>query len=134
MKIIRAVIATSILFVLRSAAQEPWHPAALTLPTRWSKEVGPANALQEYPRPQLVRMNWMNLNGLWDYTIADSGKKAVQSPYDGKILVPYPIESALSGVKKALLPNQRLWYHRNFELQRVDRHKRYLLHFGAVDF
>ena len=134
MKVLRTAIVFLVILIHHCEAQDSWHPATVTLPTRWSKEVGPTNALPEYPRPQLVRTDWMNLNGLWDYTIADSGKNNVGGQYAGKILVPYPIESALSGVKKALLPSQRLWYHRNFALQRLDRHKRYLLHFGAVDF
>ena len=80
----------------------------------------------------MVRTNWTSLNGLWDYAIT---AKDAASPihYDGKILVPYPIESALSGVKKALLPSQNLWYKRNFDVQ-IKSSERTLLHFGAVDW
>ncbi|HVU95512.1 MAG TPA: glycoside hydrolase family 2 TIM barrel-domain containing protein [Puia sp.] len=130
----RTITFALILLAFFVQAQESWHPAALTLPTRWSKEVGPANALPEYPRPQLVRPEWVNLNGLWDYAITDSGKSAVGMKYDGKILVPYPLESALSGVKKALQPTQELWYHRHLSLNKIEHNRRYLLHFGAVDF
>ena len=114
-------------------AQAQWKQAPLQLSTPWSKEVSPSNALQEYPRPQMVRSEWQNLNGLWDYAITDS---AAHHPvnFDGKILVPYPVESALSGVKKAFLPNQRLWYKRNLEIKNKKAANRYLLHFGAVDY
>src|SRR6185503_6663602 len=86
----------------------------------------------EYPRPQMVREKWANLNGLWDYAIA--GQDAARpEKFDGKLLVPYPLESALSGVKKPLTPEQRLWYRRTFTTT-VGRGSRLLLHFGAVDW
>src|SRR5438045_3842454 len=81
-----------------------WRPAEFQLATRWSKEVSPTNALPEYPRPQMVRSEWTNLNGLWSYAITDSTTYRPNN-FDGQILVPYPIESALSGVKKVLQPN-----------------------------
>ncbi|HEV9036036.1 MAG TPA: glycoside hydrolase family 2, partial [Puia sp.] len=110
-----------------------WQPASLTLPTRWSKSVSPSNALPEYPRPQLVRGEWQNLNGLWDYSITDSASAEPKS-YAGQILVPYPLESALSGVKGALRPEQRLWYRRDLAIGSLRKERRYLLHFGAVDY
>jgi len=115
-------------------AAEPWHPAPRPLMTPWSDQVAPTNALPEYPRPQLVRKDWLNLNGLWDYAI--QGKAADRTPatWDGKILVPYCIESALSGVMKPLLPEQRLWYRREFTLPENWKNQRVLLHFGAVDW
>ena len=92
-----------------------WPPAAGPLMTRWAKDVSPANALPEYPRPQLVRDAWQNLNGLWDYAIAD--KDASQPElWDGQILVPFPVQSALSGVMKPVTEKQCLWYHRTFKL------------------
>src|SRR6266404_9369766 len=83
-----------------ASAQVDWKPAEFQLPTKWSKDVSPANALTEYPRPQMARNEWTNLNGLWNYAITDS---TIYRPnhFDGKILVPYPLESALSGVKKS---------------------------------
>ena len=66
--------------------------------TRWVSEIDPENPLPEYPRPQLKRKDWINLNGLWDYAIRPKDEKLVKK-FEGKILVPYPIESALSGVK-----------------------------------
>src|SRR5271165_2079865 len=109
-----------------------WKAADSPLPTQWTARVTPSNAWREYPRPQLERANWTNLNGLWDYAIqpkeADRPEK-----YDGQILVPYPVESALSGVKKPLTPAQRLWYRRTFTAAPA-KGGRMLLHFGAVDW
>ena len=114
-------------------AEQPWRPAAGPLMTRWAKEVSPVNALPEYPRPQMVREEWKNLNGLWDYAVTGRNDAPPQT-YDGKILVPYPIESALSGVMKRLDENSRLWYRRTFEVPSVWSGKRLLLHFGGVDW
>src|SRR5688572_20838841 len=86
-------------------------PAQSTMQTRWASQVDPAHPLPEYPRPQMVRPQWQNLNGLWEYAITDSSATPPLQ-YEGTIIVPYPIESALSGVKKALLPTQRLWYRK----------------------
>ena len=92
-----------------------WEPVAGQLITRWGAEVNPENAWQEYPRPQLRRSAWHNLNGLWDYAIAPVEMEMVLE-YTGQILVPFPLESALSGVKRALQPDERLWYRRRFSL------------------
>ncbi len=89
--------------------------------------------LPEYPRPQMTRPNWVNLNGPWDYAIQPKENSAPQS-FDGKILVPYAVESLLSGVQKPLLPEQKLWYRRSFSSPVVDGRHRVLLHFGAVDY
>ena len=100
--------------------------------TRWAREVSPENVLPEYPRPTMVRSEWLNLNGLWDYAVtAEDGAKP--EAYDGRILVPFPIESALSGVKKGVGPQERLWYHHTFDVPEDWRSKRLLIHFGAVD-
>lgn len=105
----------------------------VTIPSRWAKEVSPINALKEYPRPQMVRSQWHNLNGLWSYAITPKDANAPVK-YEGQILVPYPLESALSGVKKSLQPEQNLWYKRNFNKPVLKRGERALLHFGAVDW
>lgn len=75
--------------------------------TRWAKDVSPANALPKYPRPQLVRDAWQNLNGLWDYAIADKGASP-PAQWDWQILVPFPVQSVLSGVMKPVTEKQRL--------------------------
>lgn len=110
-----------------------WQPAHGPLKTRWTTDVSPDRALPEYPRPQLVRSEWTNLNGLWDYAIRP---KAEQQPtkFDGQILVPFPVESSLSGVMKPLEPNNRLWYRRSFLRASAWEDKHLLLHFGAVDW
>ena len=110
-----------------------WEPVAGQLITRWAAEVSPENAWQEYPRPQLLRAQWRNLNGLWDYAIAPVEMEMVRE-YTGQILVPFPLESALSGVKRVLQPDERLWYRRRFSLPENWTGKRVLLHIGACDW
>ena len=112
----RGVGLGAIAFLARIAQADytAWRPANGPLATRWAKDVSPDKALPEYPRPQLVRADWMNLNGLWDYTIAPRPKaggdhaEAPTGAFAGKILVPFPIESALSGVMKTLDPDSYL--------------------------
>ena len=88
--------------------------------------------LPEYPRPQMRRERWQNLNGSWEYSILDQ-KEEKPKVFQGTILVPYPPESRLSGVEKVLQPDQKLWYRRKFEID-LDPEETVLLHFGAVDF
>ncbi len=114
-------------------AQGGYKPAEGPLLTRWAKDVSAENALPEYPRPQMVRTDWLNLNGLWDYAIEPKDQPQ-PAAFDGQILVPYPVESALSGVMKPVGPDNRLWYRRTFEIPKKWRDKRVLLHFGAVDW
>ncbi len=112
---------------------EQWKPAPAPLMTPWAKDVTPDNVWPEYPRPQMVRSQWQNLNGLWDYAICPKEQEK-PSAWDGKILVPFCVESALSGVGKAVQPTERLWYRRTFEKPKVAADQRVLLHFGAVDW
>jgi len=114
-------------------AQGGYEPAEGPLLTRWAKDVSAENALPEYPRPQMVRTDWLNLNGLWDYAIKPKDQSQ-PAEFDGQILVPYPVESALSGVMKPVGPDNRLWYRRTFEIPKKWENKRVLLHFGAVDW
>jgi beta-galactosidase/beta-glucuronidase len=109
-----------------------WKPADNPLTTPWTAKVSPTNALPEYPRPQLTRPKWTNLNGLWDYAITPKDA-ARPTQFEGQFLVPYPVESALSGVKRALKPDQRLWYRRTIAATAA-KDTRLLLHFGAVDW
>jgi len=123
----------------QSSKSNKWKPIEGDLFTRWTSQVTPEFPFPEYPRPQMVRNEWHNLNGLWKYTITTKNTpKEEITEWEGEILVPYPIESALSGVKRKLLPQQHLWYHRNFSLTKNWEEKlkdhRILLHFGGVDW
>ena len=134
-------------------AAADWKPVPGRISTRWAKDVTPSNAWQEYPRPQMVRERWLNLNGLWDYAIVGEShewkggrienarfdplnKAGVQPParWDGKILVPFCPESSLSGVGKLVRPDQLLWYRRSFQSPAAWRGNRVRLHFEAVDW
>ncbi|MBI1356616.1 MAG: beta-galactosidase [Acidobacteria bacterium] len=126
-------IASFLLLITLPLAAQSWRRAESPLETRWAAEVSPENALPEYPRPQLRREVWTNLNGLWDYAITDRGAPA-PAQWKGKILVPFAIESGLSGVKEPVSPEQALWYRRTLEVPEVWRSQRVLLHFGAVDW
>lgn len=108
-------------------------PTQTPLQTRWAAEVNATNVHPEYPRPQLIREDWLNLNGEWDYSIAPT---AVNAPtnYRGKILVPFPVESLLSGVQQRLEETNTLWYRRHVTIPAAWRGKRVRLHFGAVDW
>ncbi|MCL5098043.1 MAG: glycoside hydrolase family 2 [Candidatus Omnitrophica bacterium] len=114
-------------------AAPDWQPAHGPLVTRWAKDVSPDNAHPEYPRPQMVRKDWLNLDGLWDYAIVGKSIEAVPE-FQGKILVPFPVESALSGVMKPVNENSRLWYRRTFDVPQEWSGRRVLIHFGAVDW
>ena len=104
------------------------------LMTTWGEKVTAANAWREYPRPQMVRANWTNLNGEWDYAVTSvTNTPGRPEKWDGKILVPFCIESALSGVGRLLEPDQFLWYTRTIECDPKPG-ERILLHFGGVDF
>ena len=122
-----------ILFVSSPAFTESWQPVEGRIMTQWAEQVSPENALPEYPRPAMVREHWLNLNGLWDYAIVH--KDAVKVDYwNDKILVPYPVESALSGVDKTVGTDKALWYRRQFSVPADWQNQRILLHFGAVDW
>jgi beta-galactosidase/beta-glucuronidase len=115
-----------------AALAADWKPADSPLTTPWTAAVQPDHVLPEYPRPQLTRARWTNLNGLWDYAVRPKDEPR-PAQFDGRILVPFPLESALSGVKKPLTPDQRLWYRRTFTYTPA-KNTRLLLHFGAVDW
>ena len=111
----------------------PAQVRAAPILSRWEKQLTPENAWREYPRPQLVRQQWQNLNGLWDYAITP--KTAPQpTTFSGQILVPFCVESTVSKVNKPLTADQRLWYRRAVSVPRDWAGQRVLLHFGAVDY
>lgn len=99
----------------------------------WTDKVDKTCPLPEYPRPQLVRENWLNLNGTFSYAILPQSQQWPEH-YDGEIVVPFAVESLLSGVERPLLPNERLWYQKRFTLPERMAGKTILLHFGAVDW
>ena len=115
-----------------SATAQPWQPAGDHIRTPWADQVDPSAPLPEYPRPLMQRTDWMNLNGLWDYAVRKAGEPFGKA--DGRILVPYCIESSLSGVGRTVAVDEYLWYHRTFSLPKSWKGNRVLLHFGAVDW
>ena len=118
-----------------AAADPPdagWAPAKGPVMTRWAKDVSPANAHPEYPRPQMVRADWQNLNGLWQLQLGKDGDAPpTNKDLPLRILVPFPVESALSGVMKHA---DRWWYRRTFQVPEKWQGQRVLLHFQAVDW
>lgn len=133
MRAIRSIgVVLLALFAARIAAQD-WQMQEVSIPTRWAAAVSPTHVWPEYPRPQLQRATWQSLNGLWEYAIT-SREATRPRDYVGHILVPYPVESALSGVKKPLRPDQLLWYRRTVDVAPIRAGERLLLHFGAVDY
>ena len=108
--------------------------SAQTLKTRWASKVSSTIPLPEYPRPQLERTQWLNLNGSWQYAILPKSQESAPASYAGNILVPYAVESALSGVQKTVGKDSILWYKRSFTVPANFKNKNILLHFGAVDW
>ena len=113
-------------------SQSKWKPAYSPMTTPWTDKVSPENALPEYPRPQMTRDKWLNLNGEWDFVLMEQAQNEVKQK--GKILVPYPVESALSGIKTTVKPTHLMSYNRTFTLPEEWAGQRILLHFGAVDY
>jgi hypothetical protein len=132
MRCLRIVAAGAVLVNCAAAAAE-WKPAEGPLTTPWTAQVDAASPLPEHPRPQMERERWVNLNGLWEYAVAPKDA-ARPERFEGQILVPFAIESALSGVKRPLTPQERLWYRRTFTPPPLGRGGRLLLHFEAVDW
>ena len=110
-----------------------WTPAHSPLFTRWASSVSPTNSWPDYPRPQLVRHDWLNLNGLWEYAFTDESASR-PSRFQGQVLVPFPVESGLSGLGRPLKPNEKLWYHRRVQIPQAWQGQRVRLNFGAVDW
>ena len=118
---------------LTLGAQAQWKPVGDKIKTPWAEQVNPANVLPEYPRPQLERGDWQNLNGEWEYAIKPVGD-VEPATFDGKILVPFAVESSLSGVQKEVGENSELWYKRTFSVPSAWKNKDIMLNFGAVDW
>lgn len=113
-------------------AHAQWAPASVPISSPWAASVTPTTAWPEYPRPQMVRDRWTNLNGLWRYAVTSSDVTLAPDVWEGEILVPYSIESSLSGVGRRLERDDVLWYRRSFHAEPVSG--RLLLNFEAVDY
>lgn len=125
-----------VLFVLLVATftvSAQWQPAGDKIKTRWATQIDVNNVLPEYPRPVMERGEWQTLNGLWNYAILPVGKQKPAN-FDGQILVPFAVESSLSGVQKRVGSDNELWYQREFTVPSKWKNNKILLHFGAVDW
>lgn len=120
-----------LLFTVSAGAQ--WKPAGNRIQTAWAEQIDTLNVLPGYPRPIMKRAYWKNLNGLWNFAILPV-KRAEPATYQQKILVPFPVESSLSGVQQMIDDKQELCYNRTFTIPKAWKGKRILLHFGAVDW
>ncbi|MGV8134329.1 MAG: glycoside hydrolase family 2 protein [Mangrovibacterium sp.] len=114
-------------------AHAQWQPAGEQIKTEWAEKIDVNNVLPEYPRPIMERTDWQNLNGLWEYAITKAGASRPEK-FEGQILVPFAIESSLSGVQKTVGSENELWYKRSFTVPSNWKNKQILLHFGAVDW
>ncbi len=110
-----------------------WNPAGERIKTSWSEELDPQHVHAEYPRPIMQRQQWLNLNGLWDFELLERGE-APPGEYSREILVPFPIESSLSGIMEEVGSGREAWYRRSFTVPSAWSDERILLHFGAVDW
>ena len=128
------LVGTSIIVLIISLYYKLWlNPSSnlITIYTKWGENLDKEKVLIEYPRPQYQRDSYLNLNGKWKYALRDSNQKL--NNYDGDILVPFSIESPLSGVQKHLYPGMVLFYNRKINLTQLKNMGRYLLNFGGVD-
>jgi beta-galactosidase/beta-glucuronidase len=135
MKKLRLLLVFLMVAFFSNAQQSDWKIVPAHITTEWADKVNPSHPLNVYPRPQLQRSEWQNLNGLWQYAILPaSDDKAIPSSFQGNILVPFCAESALSGVGKRVGKDNLLWYQRDITVPAKRKGKRVLLHFGAVDW
>lgn len=123
----------SLIIPLGLFSQAPWHPAGNKIMTPWAAGINVEDVLPDYPRPQMQRDRWMTLNGLWEYAIVPKGGTEPAAA-DGRILVPFAVESALSGVGRTVGEENEVWYRRSFNIPADWKNKNVLLHFGAVDW
>jgi hypothetical protein len=129
----RASISAFFLVLALKMVSEAAPPRKEPLVTRWAAKVTADDCWPQYPRPQLTRPEWMNLNGSWDLAILPASAPT-PTEFGKKILVPFPVESLLGGVRASVQPDQRVWYKRTFTLPDKWNGRRVLLHFGAVDW
>ena len=129
----KKILFSAIALAVSLAGYAQWKPAGDKIKTTWAEQIDPNNVLPEYPRPIMERKEWKNLNGLWEYAIRPTGTQQ-PADMDGQILVPFAVESSLSGVMKTLGKENELWYSREFTVPSSWKGKNILLHFGAVDW
>lgn len=129
------IIGASLLFAqeITPLQAQDWAPVEGKIMTEWATQISPENVHQEYPRPQMTRESWTNLNGLWEYSILPKGQ-AIPTSFEGEILVPFAVESALSGVGKTVGKDNELWYSTAFNTPKKKSKEHVLLHFGASDW
>lgn len=130
---LKNILILSVLMMPSWIHAQEWQMAGDNIRTEWAESVNPENVLPEYPRPQMRRGGWKSLNGLWDYAIT-SAAAVLPEKMDGRILVPFAVESALSGVGRMVKPSEALWYSTTFYVQKDWSGKRIMLNFGAVDW
>ena len=127
------ILSWGLIFLTQCGRQETnWKISENPIITDWALKVDPFKPWPEYPRPDMVRKDWINLNGLWDYAVTKAGSKP--ETWEGKILVPYPIESALSGVKRRVADAENLWYKTQFKVPGKWKKGKILLNFEASDW
>ncbi|WP_405014703.1 AbfB domain-containing protein [Kitasatospora sp. NBC_01539] len=132
-----AVLALAVAGLLAAGAPDAraasWTPKTSPMTTPWTAQVSTTNPLPEYPRPQLTRPDWMNLNGIWDFavTAANAGQPA---SFNEQIRVPFVAESALSGIQRQISQNDKLWYKRTVTVPSNWGGRRVKLNFGASDW
>ena len=125
------LLAVTLLLTIPAFSQ--WKPAGDKIKTQWAETIDVNNVWQEYPRPIMEREKWQNLNGLWNYSVTDKNDSG-HGEFQGEILVPFAIQSSLSGVQKSVSANEVLWYEREFTIPSKWNGQHILLHFGAVDW
>ena len=121
------------IFISVGLLAQKWQPAGEKMKTRWAETITPENVWQEYPRPQFERENWLNLNGLWEYAVLKKNQ-AQPKKFQGQILVPFCVESSLSGVMGEVKEDDRIWYKRQVEIPAAWKGKNIILNFEAVDY
>lgn len=127
-------LSIALFFAAAGFSQQEWTIVTGKIVSPWAEKVNAPAPLPEYPRPQMVRSNWLNLNGLWQYSILPKTQETIPASFAGKILVPFAVESALSGVGKTVGKDSVLWYERTVAIPASFKKNTVLLHFGAVDW
>ena len=129
----RKILLSAVIATVTIPMFAQWKPAGDRIKTDWAEKIDVNNVLPEYPRPIMERSEWQNLNGLWNYSIVTANQQKPQQ-FDGKILVPFAVESSLSGVGKRVGAENEIWYEREFTVPSSWKNKNIILHFGAVDW